>query len=76
MDECANRPCRNGGNCTDGVNGYTCVCAKGYTGNNCETGRSTDSIVLRNRNEVVLTLFTQIANYSTQIMFSIKFKIF
>ena len=55
VDECVSSPCQNGGNCTDGVNGYTCFCAKGYTGNNCETGMSTDTIVSRNRSEVVLT---------------------
>ena len=66
VDECANSPCRNGGNCTDGVNGFTCDCVKGYTGRNCETGRSTDTIVLLNRNEVELTY----------IMFSTKINTF
>ena len=40
MNECGSSPCENGGNCTDGVNGYTCVCVDGYTGINCETSRS------------------------------------
>ncbi|XP_035685536.1 cartilage intermediate layer protein 2-like [Branchiostoma floridae] len=37
IDECASDPCNNGGTCTDRVNGYTCDCAEGYEGDNCET---------------------------------------
>ena len=39
-DECASRPCKNGGTCIDRVNKYNCSCAIGYEGINCETGRS------------------------------------
>ena len=35
IDECASNPCRNGGNCTDGINGYTCTCETGYEGTHC-----------------------------------------
>ena len=35
-NECLSQPCRNGGSCIDGVNSYTCQCALGYTGTNCE----------------------------------------
>ena len=38
IDECEQSPCRNGGKCTDQVNGYICTCNKGYKGVNCETG--------------------------------------
>ena len=35
-DDCAPNPCQNGGTCTDGANSYTCTCAAGFTGANCE----------------------------------------
>ena len=38
IDECEAAPCLNGATCTDEVNGYSCECAAGYTGEDCETG--------------------------------------
>ena len=38
IDECASTPCANGGVCTDAVGVYSCSCAVGYTGSDCETG--------------------------------------
>ncbi|XP_035699609.1 IgGFc-binding protein-like [Branchiostoma floridae] len=37
IDECSSNPCLNGGTCEDDVNGYTCTCAPGYDGDDCET---------------------------------------
>ncbi|XP_070535776.1 uncharacterized protein [Ptychodera flava] len=36
--ECASNPCQNGAICVDEVNQYSCSCATGYIGTNCETG--------------------------------------
>ena len=36
ISECDSDPCENGGNCTDDVNGYTCSCANGWTGSECQ----------------------------------------
>ena len=38
INDCAIQPCQNGGNCTDAVNDYTCNCAAGYSGKNCNVG--------------------------------------
>lgn len=37
IDECASAPCRNGGTCTDYVNGFTCACVGGWSGLTCRT---------------------------------------
>ena len=39
IDDCASNHCGIGGNCTDAVNEYNCICFPGYTGTDCETGK-------------------------------------
>ena len=39
IDDCASKPCQNGGSCSDMFNGYSCSCAPGYTGEDCQTGK-------------------------------------
>ena len=36
-DECTPNQCLNGAQCVDGVNAFTCECAAGFSGQNCET---------------------------------------
>ena len=44
IDDCAITPCQNGGTCSDGVDSYTCSCAAGYSGRNCQTGQQTNFV--------------------------------
>jgi hypothetical protein len=34
-DDCAAKPCWNGGTCSDQVNGFSCVCVDGFAGDTC-----------------------------------------
>jgi hypothetical protein len=36
VDHCAEDPCQNGGTCENDPGGYTCTCAPGYEGVDCE----------------------------------------
>ena len=38
IDECASSPCANGGVCSNNEGAFSCSCAVGYTGSDCETG--------------------------------------
>ena len=35
--DCASFPCDNNGTCVDGLDGFTCRCSFGFTGDGCET---------------------------------------
>ena len=49
IDDCASAPCQHGGTCTDEINGYSCECSAGYTGNDCQTGKILNICILRVR---------------------------
>lgn len=43
VDECSSNPCSNDGVCRNFINEYTCQCAPGYEGAQCETGKRSDT---------------------------------
>ena len=45
INNCNPNPCANGGTCIDGVDSYTCQCAAGYTGPNCNTSKCSNTLV-------------------------------
>jgi len=46
IDECSSDPCENGGTCHDGVNSYSCSCAPGFIGRNCEKSNYVSTYVV------------------------------
>ncbi len=55
IDECVSIPCQNGGKCIDLVNAFQCSCMSGYSGNNCQIGKSLE--ILFNYSELT-SIFT------------------
>ena len=47
VTSCLSEPCQHGGTCnaTIGVDGFTCICAPGWTGDTCEEGRFTEMLL-------------------------------
>ncbi|KAJ8783277.1 hypothetical protein J1605_009360 [Eschrichtius robustus] len=43
-DQCASRPCQNGGSCEDQLQSYLCFCLDGFEGRNCETNKKSQLI--------------------------------
>jgi Notch-like protein len=39
IDDCLIGLCGTHGTCNDKLNGYMCMCAPGFIGNNCETSK-------------------------------------
>ncbi len=39
IDECSPNPCLNDGTCVDGINEFTCQCANGWEGKQCDIGK-------------------------------------
>uniref|UniRef100_A0A8C1HEI9 EGF-like domain-containing protein n=1 Tax=Cyprinus carpio carpio TaxID=630221 RepID=A0A8C1HEI9_CYPCA len=52
IDECLSSPCANGGTCTDEVNGFSCVCAKGWAGPTCQSPTPTFFVTIANTSSV------------------------
>ena len=38
IDDCASDPCLNNAICMDQLNGFSCICAEGWTGPTCSLG--------------------------------------
>ena len=41
LNDCSPNQCQNGGTCTEKAAGFTCECAAGYNGDNCESSKYT-----------------------------------
>lgn len=46
IDECSSSPCNNSGTCKDLVNGFSCSCMAGFTGDLCQTGTRVELVIL------------------------------
>ena len=47
LDDCSPNPCLNEGNCSDGVNSFTCECAAEFYGGFCQFRKVCKSFILK-----------------------------
>ena len=62
IDECVSNPCKNGGNCIDGINSYKCSCTDGWKGKNCETGKYFHILMFQARKILISIFYSPKAN--------------
>lgn len=55
IDDCAGQPCLNGGTCIDRLNDYTCICAVGYHGKNCNSGKTVSFSETKSQNDITIS---------------------
>ena len=71
IDDCVNHTCKNGASCTDGINGYSCNCSVGFSGEHCETSmysrREIDTASSRQLSTSIITFALSLLNFSVDL---------
>lgn len=73
IDECLSSPCANGGTCTDEVNGFSCVCAKGWAGPTCQSPTPTCGFEFAQNHIYRLSVWRRSTEWCYQTYQSIEF---
>ena len=71
LDDCVNHNCSNGASCVDGINGYSCNCSVGFSGEHCENSKySTKKIDMASSRQLstsIITFALFLLNYSVDL---------
>ena len=71
LDDCVNHNCSNGASCIDGINGYSCNCSVGFSGEHCENSKySTKEIDTASNQQLstwIITFALFLLNFSVDL---------
>uniref|UniRef100_A0A3B3V6D3 Fibulin-7-like n=1 Tax=Poecilia latipinna TaxID=48699 RepID=A0A3B3V6D3_9TELE len=67
LSRCASSPCLNGGTCVDEVNQFSCVCAKGWAGETCQSPVPTSATTGSNSNYKCLFGMSDVCSLSGKL---------
>lgn len=77
QDDCAPRPCQNGGTCVDDYYSYVCVCPSDRTGQNCErrcSNRQYDVLFILDLSGSVNQVYDISIVFIKQIVYGLEFR--
>ena len=70
IDDCLPNPCVHGGTCIDhGLYNFTCVCANGYAGVFCESGKTLDKETINNVSEMSSQISINTYQYNYNVLY-------